>query len=431
MNALWELPVIEGPVPWIVYIVAVILVALLLIRPMTGRRALGTVIAVVGGAIVGFGLFLLLNAVNAFGDPQPLPVGLWSAAAFAGVGLAVATLWDPKVWRKVVAVFAVIWFALTAMIGINAFYGLNPTLGSIFGFVSENPIAVPTPTGTRTAPATPLYESWKPPADMPAKGKTGTQVIPGTESGWQARPAGVYLPPAAQVQGGPALPVIVLMMGFPGNPDVTPFTDVLDKYAADNNGLGAIVIVADQIGTSGNDPACADSTAYGKAETYINVDVVSWVKKNLNVIDDPRYWTVGGYSNGGGCAIKYGAERPDIWKNILDMSGEEFPGSEDPESVTTNVYGGDAAKFDASKPASILAANKGKFEGVTAVFTVGGVDKPFQDAMAVVSKAAQDAGMQVTTFTIEGAGHLNDALIGGVSDGLSVLYPVLGLAPRK
>ena len=45
-----------------------------------------------------------------------------------------------------------------------------------------------TPTG-------PLYETWTPPDGMPATGQQGTQVIPATESGFDARPAGIYLPP--------------------------------------------------------------------------------------------------------------------------------------------------------------------------------------------------------------------------------------------
>jgi enterochelin esterase-like enzyme len=312
------------------------------------------------------------------------------------------------------------------MIGINAFYGLNPTLGSVLGIAAENPIVIPTPAPTQTD-AGPLYRTWTAPAGMPATGQQGTQVIPPTESGFDARPAGIYLPPAALVDGAPALPLVILMMGYPGNPDQSYIAAILDQFAAQNAGLAPIVVVADQIG-NGGDPACADSAAFGNAETYIKTDVVNWAKENLNIIQDPRYWVIAGYSNGGGCAIKYGAQEPDVFKNILDISGEEFPGSEDVDAVVAQIYGGDSAAFEESKPVNILSANAGQYEGVTAVFTVGENDPGFIPAAAAVSNAAIAAGMSVTVYTVPGAGHVVDALNGGLQEGFSVLYPVLGLS---
>ncbi|KAA9110305.1 alpha/beta hydrolase [Microbacterium rhizomatis] len=426
MDVLWRLPVIDGPVPWIVYAISVALIITLLARRITPRWLLTAVLGVGIGAGLGLGIYLLVNATNALGSPLPHAVGVWAVGTLAAMGLAVVSLWDSKVWRKVVASFAIIWFALSGLIGVNAFYGLNATFGSIFGIVSGNAIPLPSPKPSETTTG-PLYKSWTPPADMPEKGTQGTQVIPATTSGFDARPAGIYLPPAAQVKDAPALPLVIMMMGYPGNPDPSYIGAVLDDFAAKNKGLAPIVVVADQIG-NGNDPACADSQAYGNAETYIKTDVVNWAKKNLPILQDPKYWVIAGYSNGGGCAIKYGAEEPDVFKNILDISGEEFPGSEDVDDVIANIYGGDAAKFEASKPVNILAAGAGTYAGVTAVFTVGGNDPGFIPAAQKVSAAAKEAGMTVTYVEIPGAGHVIDGLNGGLQAGFSVLYPVLGLS---
>ncbi|WP_375383939.1 alpha/beta hydrolase [uncultured Microbacterium sp.] len=426
MDVLWRLPVIDGPVPWIVYALSIVLIITLLARKVTPRWLLRAVLGIGVGAGLGFGIYLLVNAMNAMGSPLPHEVGVWVIVAFAALGLAVVSLWDSKVWRKIVAAFAIIWFALSGIIGINAFYGLNATFGSIFGIVSGDAIPLPSPQPSQTN-AGPLYKTWMPPAGMPEKGTQGTQVIPGTASGFDARPAGIYLPPAAQVENAPALPLVIMMMGYPGNPDPSYIGAVLDDFAAKNKGLAPIVVVADQIG-NGSDPACADSQAFGNAETYIKTDVVDWAKKNLPIIQDPKYWVIAGYSNGGGCAIKYGAQEPGVFKNILDISGEEFPGSEDVDGITTNVYGGDAAKFDASKTVNILAAGKGTYQGVTAVFTVGGSDPGFIPAAQKVSAAAEDAGMTVSYTEIPGAGHVIDGLNGGLQAGFAVLYPVLGLS---
>lgn len=426
MDALLKLPVIDGPVPWIVYGVAAALVVTLLVRRITPRWLLTAVIGLGAGAGIGLGLFLLINATKALGDALPSAVGVWTVITFAAIGLAVVSLWDSAVWRKIVAVFAILWFAVTGMIGINAFYGLNPTLGSIFGIVSGDAIPLPSPQPTQTN-AGPLYKTWTPPADMPAAGKVGSQPIPGVVSGFDARAAGIYLPPAAQVADAPPLPLVIMMMGYPGNPDPTVITGVLDQMAAQNKGLAPIVIVADQIG-NGGDPACADSKGYGNAETYINTDVVNWAKANLNIIQDPAYWVIAGYSNGGGCAIKYGALHPDVFKNIIDVSGEEFPGSEDPGDVTAQIYGGDSAKFDAAKPINIMAAHPGTYAGVTAVFTAGGNDDEYVANAQKVSDAAKAAGMTVTNYVIPGATHIGDAVPLGLQEGFTVLYPVLGLS---
>jgi len=54
--------------------------------------------------------------------------------------------------------------------------------------------------------------------DLAAAGVVSTVVIPGSVSGFAARPAWVYLPPAALVRNPPALPVLVLLHGQPGSP---------------------------------------------------------------------------------------------------------------------------------------------------------------------------------------------------------------------
>ena len=429
---MWSIPIIDGPVPWIVYTVALAFFLVLLIRTPTTRWVLTALLALLVGALVGLGIGLLIDATDLFGaDPLPMPVLWWAAATFAAIGLAVANLWRSPLWRKIVAIVGIVVFAIAGGIGINAVYGLNPTLGSVFGIVDDNPIVVPTNTATADPDAGPLYETFTPPADMPAKGQQGTQVIPATASGFNARAAGIYLPPAALVPNAPALPLVIMMMGHPGNPDPSAIAGVLDDFAAKNKGLAPIVVVPDQLGPDGNDPACADSKAYGNAETYVTKDVVAWATQNLHIIQDPKYWVIAGYSNGGGCAVKYLAKYPDQWKNLIDISGEPFPGSEDPGSVTSTIYGGDTAAFEAAKPIAIMqAAPAGTYDGMTAVFTAGAQDPTYIQAAKDVSGEAQAVGMTVTYYEVPGAGHVGDALTGGLQEGFTVMYPVLGLSAK-
>ena len=94
-------------------------------------------------------------------------------------------------------------FALTALLGINASYGLDPTLGSILGISTAGTIDLDEPDATPSPdPTEPLYQTWTPPDDMPSVGTIGTPspAVPNTNSDFPARPAQLYLPPAALVR---------------------------------------------------------------------------------------------------------------------------------------------------------------------------------------------------------------------------------------
>lgn len=431
MSAVLSLPIINSPAMWIIYLVAIAFTITLLVRDPDAKWFVRASVGVISGVLLGLAAYFSCNLFDLFGAEIPLAAGLWAAATLGGIGLAIASFKEAKTWRRVIAAISIVAYLLAGAIGINAAYGLNPTLGSVFGDVEESKVDLPSfNADNRQAPAQPLATTWQPPSDLPSAGQRGSQPIPGTASGFVARDAGVYLPPAALVENAPALPVVIMMMGYPGNPDGTIISDVLDEFAAKHNGLAPIVITADQLGAAGvQDPACADSAKYGNAETYITTDVVNWANANLNVIQDPKYWTIAGYSNGGGCAAKYGAKHPDLFKNIISVSGEEFPGSEGVDAATADIYGGDTTAFEASKPITIMkAAPSGTYAGMTAIFTAGSEDPTFAAAATAVSQATEAVGIATTLFLVQGADHGGDAVSGGLTEGFNVLYPVLGLS---
>jgi len=417
--------IVDGPVLPVCLILSAAAFLYLLIRRPSLRWVLTALLGLLGGGVAAVAVYALANATDAFGTPLPREVAFWAIGTFAAIGLAVVNLWRSRWWRKLVAAVGILLFAVTGGLGINAYYGLDPTLGSVFGYTDAGRIPLGPHTSTAD-PSRPLYETWKPPADLPKEGKQGSQVIP--SAGFAARPAGIYLPPAALVKHPPPLPVVIFMMGYPGNPDPSYIGGVLDRYAAEHEGLAPIAVVADQIGTKG-DPACADSATFGTAETYITEEVPAWIRAHLDVLQSPRHWTIGGYSNGGACAFKYAAQYPDRFGNLLVVSGDEYPGVEIRQQTIDQVFGGDAAAFDAAKPTSILAANPGRYSTMTAVFTVGGDDPTFIPGVQRDAAAAQAAGMQTTFFVVPGAGHVVDALEGGLTKDFQILYPVLGLSP--
>lgn len=424
------LDVIDGPLPWAIWVLTAAAAVALLIRSPQKGWGFRALIGVLVGGILGFGTALFVEAVIVT-TGLPAEIKWWVTGTFAVIGLAIVSLWKSAVWRKVVAIILIVLALASAALGVNRAFGIDRTLGAMVGVSSleqiddlGNPHPNPTPTG-------PAYENWTPPADMPAKGKigllSGASAIP-SSAGFKPRDASIYLPPAAQVKGGPALPLVVMMMGKPGNPDPTFIAAALDDLAAKNKGLAPIVIIADQLGDPNQDPVCTDSKTFGGVDTYFNKDIVEYAKSKLPIIQDPKYWTIAGYSNGGACAFTWAAEHPEIWGNLVSISGDEFQGVEDQGAAVREGFDGDANAYDAAKPAAWLQKNAGKFTGHVAVFTVGQNDPGFVPGAERNAKLAETAGFATTYYVVPGAGHVVDALNGGIPHAFEILYPHLGLS---
>ncbi|WP_022884927.1 alpha/beta hydrolase [Glaciibacter superstes] len=426
-DSLLNVNIVTGPVIIAFFAVSAAALIYLLARRPTPRWIVTAAIGLLGGAVIGLATLLVtVGLLNLFGSPLSHEANAWIIAAFAAIGLAIVNLWRSRWWRKLIAVVGILLFGITATLGVNAAYGLNPTLGSFLHINTSQPIDPGKPPATPPpANAGPLWETWTPPADMPAAGKTGTVDIPATASGFSARAAELYLPPAAQVDNAPALPFVLMMMGQPGDPDAQYIAAILDKYAAANKGLAPIALIVDQLGDPANDPLCLDSSR-GNVETYVMTDAVGWAKANLNILPDRTEWTVAGYSNGGECSAYFGSKYPDVWGNILDISGDAYAGAEDSDQVLKEIFGGDQAAYDAVKPVNILAA--GSYPDTTAIFTVGADDGTFQPDAKAVSDAAAAAGMNTTYYEVPGGDHGVSALNGGLDKGFELLYPRLGLS---
>ncbi|GAB3797953.1 alpha/beta hydrolase-fold protein [Humibacter antri] len=428
MDALLTTQIIGGPVPWILCVLSAVFVLLLVLRRPSSRWMILAAAGILAGALIAFVFVLIADATAAFEIPLPTEVATWCIVTFAAVGLAIVSLWKTRWRRRAIAVAAIAVFAITGTVQVNAVFGLNPTVGDLLGIVVRHPITLPKAHATSSPTSNePLAATWVAPHDMPAVGKVGTVTIPATVSKFHARAAGLYLPPAALVKDAPALPLVIMMMGYPGTPNPAPISAVMNQFASQHNGLAPIVVVADQIGPGG-DPACADSAARGNAATYIKTDVLDWAKSHLHIIQNPRYWVIAGYSNGATCAVKFAAQEPDVFRNVLSVSPEEYPGMHYSQTVIQSVYAGDRATWEAEKPEAILGAHSGSYSGVDAVITTGALDTAFGPATRSLAASAKAAGMQVTLLTIPGVAHVGKNLADGLTAGFARLAPVLGLA---
>ncbi|WBM79002.1 esterase [Cryobacterium breve] len=433
LDPLLKLDIANPPVTTIAWVLSLGAVIFLLARRPSPRWLITATVGISAGLLMSaLTWFLTVRVFNLFGVGLGTVTYVWFGAACAASGLALVNLWKTKPLRRSLAAASVLLFAATGALGINASFGLDRTLGALLGIntlpqIALTPPETPSAGGLRPNPAArPLWQTWTPPADLPATGSTGSQVIPNTLSGFTSRPAGIYLPPAALVPNAPALPLVILLMGQPGNPDPEYVATSLDKEAARHGGLAPIVVVADQLGDPTIDPLCLDSAKFGNAETFLTRDVVNWASANLNVIQDHRYWTIAGYSNGGQCAISLAAKHPDIWSNVLDISGEAFPGSEITAQSLSDVFNGNQAAYDAEKPVTLLSAHR--LPGDFAIFTVGSLDPGIAAGQRTVAAAAENAGITTIYHEIPNADHLVSALAGGLDFGFDALFPRLGLA---
>ncbi len=145
------------------------------------------------------------------------------------------------------------------------------------------------------------------------------RAIPGATSGFAARDAVVYLPPAYFANPRPLLPVLVMLAGQPGSPEDWlnggKLAMTMDAFAREHHGLAPVVVVPDGTGSQLANPLCLDSQL-GKVASYLAVDVPTWIKTHLQVDPDPRSWAVGGLSYGGTCSLQLATNHPEVYPDV-------------------------------------------------------------------------------------------------------------------
>lgn len=409
--------IIGGPVPVVLTVVAIVTAVALAARRRrsAGRRWPVVVLsAIAAGGAVGLLLtWVLGDVLNAF-DVNLSPVSrAWVAAAFAAIALAIVSLRRSTARRRAGAVGAMLVFLLAGALGVNADFGQYTTVGSITGASAYAPLPTPILAKQYAGAAStgkavlPLGRTWRAPAGMPARGVVGTVTIAATVSHFPARSAVVYLPPAALVADPPSLPVLVMLSGQPGSPEnvfaAGHVDTLLDRIASQNGGLAPIVVVPDQLSAPTVNPMCVDS-AIGNSATYLTVDVPRWIRSNLRVQSAAAAWAIGGFSQGGTCAIQLGADHPELFGSILDVSGELEPKIGSPAVTLANGFAGNSAAYEAAKPLTILA-RRAPYADTVGVFGVGTLDSRFTPGIETVAAAAAAAGIQTTVLHSPGTAH--------------------------
>jgi S-formylglutathione hydrolase FrmB len=415
----------SGWLPVVVDGLAVVLLAVAVIRRPSWRRVLVLLAAAVAGAAAGLLACWVCSDLLDLFEVSLSPVSrAWVATAFAAVAMAAVQLGRPGALRRAAAVAAIPLALVAGGLGVNADFGQYTTIGSLWDAAAAAALPasvaaaqragapglapdVPAADGHGGTPATPL---WSRPveAGMPRHGIVARVTIPATVSHVTARAGYVYLPPAALVADPPRLPVLIMMSGQPGGPDdvvrAGRLAAIMDARAAADHGLAPVVVVPDQLGAPGRNPMCVDSAALGRWATYLTVDVPDWIRTHLAVEPAPGAWAIGGYSQGGTCSIQLGAGHPELFSAIFDVSGQLAPKNGSLQNTIAVGFGGDAARYRAALPATLLAAHA-PYRDVVAVVGSGQFDTKYGAIADQVAAAARAAGIATTRRIAPGSAH--------------------------
>src|SRR5215472_7696721 len=452
MNPL-DWPLLAGPLPVVLLVGALLALAWLVAgRNARGRGWLGRggrgesaggavsvrwvvvwvpLIVIAAGGVIALLTWLVDNVWRPFPDLLPFAVVFWSWVALAGVLLALARQPVLRTWpRRAAAVAASVLVLAAAANQVNGYFQAYSSLRVVLA-----PWLDPKPMLTRTVhvtevvprPGQPLESIWHPPRAMPGTGAVYQADIPGVVSGFAARRGYVYLPPAYLARPRPLLPVLVLLGGQPGSPrvwvDSGGIQAVMDGFAARHRGLAPVVVMPDDLGSYFANPLCLNSRL-GQVQTYLTIDVPDWVTSHLQVRPPAQGWAVGGFSEGGTCAIQLATQAPRTYPFFVHISGQIAPTLGSRQLTIRRAFGGDAAAFARVDPVVVLAHTR--FPRSAGVFVAGTGDRVYTPQQRAMYLAARRAGMNVRFLYLPG-GHDWRVWGGGLEHSLAWLASRLGI----
>ncbi|WP_342801799.1 alpha/beta hydrolase-fold protein [Nocardia sp. No.11] len=430
MSRITDLSLLAGGLPVALTLLGVLGAVWLLFA--RSRRYVTTTMPIVllAATVLTVALYLFVEEVwRPFPDPIAVSVYVLVGVAVAAVLLIVPRiLVRRRVWSAIVTLLAALAVLAAVGVRINLVYAAYPTVGSALGIDEIQRVGASELTrSARVVGGRPLESVWTEPAGLPRGGKVLTATVPPTESGFTARAAEIYLPPAYFADPRPLLPVLVLLAGQPGAPDDWivggRMVETMDAFARAHHGLAPIVVVADGTGSQLANPLCLDSRL-GKVATYLAVDVPAWVRANLQVDPDPRAWAVGGLSYGGTCALQLATNYPQVYPTFLDLSGEDEPTLGDRQRTVEAAFGGDTAALLRVNPLDLLRGRT--YPDSAGAFVVGADDEIYRPQVERMYQAAEDAGMDVHLRVLPG-GHSFALWSAGLRDQLPWLATRLGI----
>ncbi|BCW63645.1 alpha/beta hydrolase-fold protein [Arthrobacter sp. StoSoilB22] len=430
MDLLSDVSLVDGPFLWFSIACGGVGGAYLLWRRRRSWLLLVPASLLVAIGVVALIHWILVDLLASFSENLPFQTVAWAVPAVAAVLLCVARF-PRNSWRgrsfSVAAMFGVL---LLCVVQINLYFGLNNTVSDLLGTAVARiqPLEASLKRSPDAKPG-PALSAWKAPDSMPRNGVLRKAAIPGTASGFNARDAYIYLPPAYQTAERPTLPVLVLFAGQPGGPadwlTGGQLRSLLDQYAEAHKGIAPVTVVVDPNGSANANTMCMDSKI-ASVDTYLSQDVPTWITETLDVSRDHKLWAVGGFSFGGTCAMQMGTSHPDLFASILPFAAEREPAlAKDRSKTISDSFDGDVESFESRTP--LVLMQQRDFSGSGVYLVSGEADHEFTSYMHELADAARNAGFATEEHSIPQAGHSWDAVIRGMPGGLDFLASRWGL----
>jgi enterochelin esterase-like enzyme len=321
------------------------------------------------------------------------PIANWWTVAVIGAlalaALAAAILWHVRAcWRLSLGLLSVLLTVLAAAAGINAYYLYFRQFDELFGTYAADQASIDVLTSTV----------------VPDHGQVVSLHVPNTASGFDARDANVYLPPAWFQRPRPRLPVIMLFHGEPGSPDDWTrccLADLTaDRFARAHGGVAPILVMPDINGGFTRDTECVNASQ-GNAETYLTVDVRNWVIRTFNARSDAPSWALGGLSEGGMCAMVLTLRHPGLFRTFMNSEG--LAGPQFGDNTVEDLFDGNRAAYRAHLATVLLRERR--YPEIGGWFQVGTDDSGPYEAAKVVVPLAEKAGIEICLVIVPGGGH--------------------------
>jgi S-formylglutathione hydrolase FrmB len=411
-----HLSLLAGPVPVLLGVLAFATLGVVVVN-----RRLVTLSLTLGLAAGSLGLVVLVGLATGIehrvGSTFPHSFFVWAALPVFAAALA-ATRWTAMGWpRRGAAVAAVLLLMAFGLDQIDAHYAYLPTVGDVLGRPVQDQVVF---RGDLVHPRLALAP--RPPV-TDGHGAVLAVDLPGTTSGFHARRAMVWLPPAWFAPHPPDLPALLVLGGVPGDPAnmirAGGSVAVADAYAQAHGGMAPILVFADQNGSFLNDTECVDGPR-GNSESYLVDDVRRAVEQRFGASTDGRRWGIIGYSEGGTCAIDVALRHPGDFGTFLDIAGELVPSAASGPNARAltirRLYGGVAAQWWSHDPFVLLRHRDER--GLFALFAAGFKDRDGVRHSEELARAARRDGL-TTDLDLFGGGHD----FGMVSRAVAALLP--------
>jgi enterochelin esterase-like enzyme len=207
-----------------------------------------------------------------------------------------------------------------------------------------------------------------------------SDLLPGPAPGAkQERTVMAYTPPDYDPRRPSAYPLLLLFDGHGYKSRDMPIPVILDNLIAQQKIPPLVAVFVYQSQARNQELACSQPFA-----EFLAKELVPWLRDHYRVSDAPGRTIIGGWSAGGLMAAFCGLRHPEVFGNVLSLSGsfDWYPGYWESPAITLDAEAGWLTRQFLTEPrrAVRLYLAAGRFENPP-VFSLLGANRHFRDVL--------------------------------------------------